>query len=175
MKLIKSWVFFIFLLDCSFAFAQATTPITLSYSISKTDYKSGDTLDFIINAKINEGWCLYSSEFLAEGPIKFECIAKKSNAFQQVGPLMAYQPFAHYDEVWEAEVKIFAGVAQFRLPMVVKKSGKIMFKAEMEGQACNDVCVPLHDTIELDLSTLPYGGYIAADPSIYEPYEKHIK
>ncbi len=175
MKVIKSWLFFIFLLDSSCAFAQALTPITLSYSLSKTGYKAADTVDFIINAKIKKGWCLYSSEFAADGPIKFECVVEKSNAFFLLGPLLAYNPFAHYDEVWEAEVKIFEEVAQFRLPMVVKKSGKIIFRARIEGQGCNEVCVPLSTTIALDLSTLTYSDYVSASPSVYSHYEKHSK
>jgi len=175
MKYITPIAFLYFLLFANVSFAQVVPPATLSYAVSKNNYKAGDTVYLIINVKMAEGWSLYSSEFKADGPIKFNCTLSKSSNYTPAGPIEAYKPFAHFDEVWEEEVKIFENIGQFRIPVIVKKAGKIMIKAEIEGQACKDACAPIADTIELDLSTLPVSDYIAADPAVYKHYEEHSK
>lgn len=150
---------------------QNETLLTTSYGISKTNYKAGDTLDFIINTKIKSGWYLYSSEFLADGPMKFECTIENSNDFTVIDTIRAYKPFAHYDDVWEGEVKLFEDIGQFRIAIVVKKAGSIALKAMVAGQVCNDVCVPVEEKIDIDLSTLLYCDYKAADSAVYKHFE----
>jgi thiol:disulfide interchange protein DsbD len=171
MNFVKLFSSFLFSLIFLVSNARTIDQVKFSYAISKTDYKAGDTVDFIINAKIIDGWYLYGNEFAADGPIKFTCTIEKSNDFKQVGEISAYKPYAHVDETWEAEVKIFENVGQFRIPIIVNKSGKIIFKAAYEGQTCKESCIPIKDKIDLDLSTLAYSDYIVADPSVYKHYE----
>ena len=153
------------------AFSQASDVYKINYGVSKTNYKAGDTIDFIITIKIADGWDLYSSEFPADGPIKFECILEKSKEYIMAGKIRAYKPFTHYDDTWEADIKIFEKIAQFRIPVIVKKSGKINLKGLIEGQLCKDSCIPIKENFSADLSILPFSDYIAADPSVYNHYK----
>lgn len=155
--------------------AQVNSKVKFSYAVSKKDFKKGDTVDFIINAAIDEGWYLYSTEFAADGPIKFEVIFSDSSAFHQVGAVMPYKPFAHYDSTWEAEVKIFEKSAQFRVPLLITKDGAITLKGKVEGQLCQEQCIPVKEKFSVDLSTLPVGEYIAADESVYDHYHPEKK
>ncbi len=157
-----------------FSFAEVVHPVQYSYAVSTTDYKAGDTIELIINAKIIEGWYLYSTEFAATDPIKFKCTIVQSKDFEQAGAIIAYKPFSHYDETWEGEVKIFENIGQFRIPLVVKKAGKIDFKAKIESQSCSNAegrCVPVDVTVAIDLSALPFSDFMAADPSVYIHYD----
>jgi thiol:disulfide interchange protein len=147
------------------------TPVTFTYGISKTSYKAGDTVEFIINAKIIDGWYLYSTEMAADGPLRFECNLDKSKDFDVVGKIVPYKPFTHRDDVWDADVEIFEKVAQFRIPLLVKKDGKINLKGKIEGQSCLESCIQVKDKIDVDLSALPLSDYIAADPSVYDHFK----
>ncbi len=163
-------------LTCFFLFfmvkADKVNPVSFSYAISKTDYKVGDTIDFIINASILDGWYLYSTEFPADGPLKFECNIEKSNDFSQVGKVMPYEPFAHKDENWDDSiVKIFEKVGQFRIPIRVNKAGKIEMLGKIEGQSCTDQCVPIGEKFKVDLSALPFSDFVVADASVYAHYK----
>lgn len=155
--------------------AQVDHPVEYSYAISKTDYKAGDSVDFIINAKILDGWYLYSSEFVAEGPIKFSCTIQNSKDFS-AGTVQPYKPFAHLDPDWDnLEVKIFQSIGQFRVPLLVNKEGKIVLNGKIVSQSCSSIegrCVPVDVNLSnIDLSTLPVSDYQVADPAVYEHYK----
>lgn len=155
--------------------AQVDHPVEYSYAISKADYKAGDSVDFIINAKILDGWYLYSSEFTADGPIKFTCTIQNSKDFS-AGAVQPYKPFAHLDPDWDnTEVKIFQSVGQFRVPLLVNKEGKIILNGKIESQSCSSVegrCVPVDVKLsDIDLSSLPISDYQVADPAVYDHYK----
>lgn len=155
--------------------AQVDHPVEYSYAISKTDYKAGDSVDFIINAKILDGWYLYSSEFAADGPIKFSCTIQNSKDFS-AGTVQPYKPFAHLDPDWDnLEVKIFQNIGQFRVPLLVNKEGKIVLNGKIVSQSCSSIegrCVPVDVNLSnIDLSTLPVSDYQVADPAVYDHYK----
>ena len=155
--------------------AQVDHPVEYSYAISKADYKAGDSVDFIINAKILDGWYLYSSEFVADGPIKFTCTIQNSKDFS-AGTVQPYKPFAHLDPDWDnTEVKIFQSVGQFRVPLLVNKEGKIILNGKIASQSCSSVegrCVPVDVKLsDIDLSSLPISDYQVADPAVYDHYK----
>ncbi len=170
MDYFKSSILLILILVANCTFAQKTSPVKFSYAISDTSFKVGDTVEIIVNLQIEEKWSVYSSEFAADGPLKFEFKGEKSKNFVYAGPIIPYKPFMHYDEVWEAEVKIFEEIAQFRIPIVIKKTGPAVFTATFSGQACKEVCVPISDAVAVDINTLPLGGYQSADPEVYSHY-----
>lgn len=155
--------------------AQVDHPVEYSYAISKTDYKAGDSVDFIINAKILDGWYLYSSEFAADGPIKFACTIQNSKDFS-AGTVQPYKPFAHLDPDWDnLEVKIFQSIGQFRVPLLVNKEGKIVLNGKIASQSCSSIegrCVPVDVNLSnIDLSALPVSDYQVADPAVYDHYK----
>ncbi len=170
MKVLKLGLLAFFFLINAYTIAQNAIPVIATYAISKTNYKAGDTVEFIINLKINKGWYVYSSEFKADGPMKFECKVEMSKDFQILDKIIAWQPFEHYDEIWEGEVKIFEERAQFRLPMVMKKMGEISIKAVLTGQVCNEVCMPFKIQVDADLNKLPFCDYQAVDANVYKHY-----
>ncbi len=170
MRFLKNCLALICILLAFNGIAQKATPVKFNYAISDTSFKVGDTVEIIVNIKIEDGWSVYSSEFAADGPLKFEFKAEKSKNFTVAGPIKPYKPFMHYDEVWEAEVKIFEERAQFRIPIVIKKKGPALFSASFSGQACKEVCVPISDAVAVDINTLPLGSYQSADPEVYSHY-----
>lgn len=170
MRFLKNCITLICILYSLIGMAQKASPVKFSYAISDTSFKVGDTVEIIVNLKIEERWSVYSSEFAADGPLKFEFKGEKSKSFVYAGPIKPYKPFMHYDEVWEAEVKIFEEMAQFRIPIVIKKTGPAVFTATFSGQACKEVCVPISDAVAVDINTLPLGSYQSADPEVYSHY-----
>lgn len=170
MRFLKNFLALICILLAFNGLAQKVTPVKFDYAISDTSFKVGDTVEIIVNIKIENGWSVYSSEFAADGPLKFEFKGEKSKSFAFAGPIKPYKPFMHFDEVWEAEVKIFEEMAQFRIPIIIKKTGPVVFTATFNGQACKEVCVPISNAVSFDIRTLPFGDYQAADPEVYVHY-----
>jgi thiol:disulfide interchange protein len=163
----------LFISFCVSSFSQIQKHVFLSYAKSKPDYKQGDTVDIFINAKIDDGWYLYSTEFKADGPLVFEAEFKPSDDYKPVGKLQPFKPFPHYDSTWEGEVKIFEKFAQFKQPVIVNKAGKVIIKASIRGQYCSDACIQLDEKPTLDLSSLPVSRDSAVDQGVYDHYNAH--
>jgi thiol:disulfide interchange protein DsbD len=66
--------------------AQILTPTHLSAALSQPSAKVGEEVELIINARIDDKWHLYASDFSDEvGPVVFTMKFKPSPAYALVG------------------------------------------------------------------------------------------
>lgn len=124
--------------------AQVLTPAKWTTS-SVQSGKVGDEIDLIFKATIDKNWYLYSSEFYCEdGPIQTAFTFKPNAGYKLVGGIKAINPIDKHDKIFECDVKIFVGSAEFR--QRIKILGKDLNVAgEYEYQICTELtgqCVP---------------------------------
>ncbi|MFN5431561.1 MAG: cytochrome c biogenesis protein CcdA [Cyclobacteriaceae bacterium] len=143
----KNWVL---ALIGAFAFtfsvsAQVLNPAKWSTSTTTESAKIGDELDLIFRATIDNSWYLYSSEFDCEdGPIKTTFTFRPNSSYQLVGELKAIHPIDKHDKIFECDVKIFKGAAEFRQRIKVL-AANLKVEGEYEYQVCTEItgqCVP---------------------------------
>ena len=143
----KNWVL---ALIGAFAFtfsvsAQVLNPAKWSTSTTTENAKTGDELDLIFRATIDNSWYLYSSEFDCEdGPIKTTFTFKPDASYKLIGKLEAINPIDKHDKIFECDVKIFKGAAEFRQRIKVLATN-LKVEGEYEYQVCTEItgqCVP---------------------------------
>jgi thiol:disulfide interchange protein len=145
--MLKNWVL-VFIGAFAVAFsgsAQVLNPAKWSTSTTTESAKIGDELDLIFKATIDNSWYLYSSEFDCEdGPIKTAFTFKPNSSYQPVGKLKAVNPIDKHDKIFECDVKIFKGAAEFRQRIKVLTTN-FRIEGEYEYQVCTEItgqCVP---------------------------------
>jgi len=145
--MLKNWVLaFIGVFALAFsANTQVMNPAKWSTSTTAEYAKIGDELDLIFKATIDNSWYLYSSEFDCEdGPIKTAFTFKPNSSYQPVGKLKAINPIDKHDKIFECDVKIFKGAAEFRQRIKVLTTN-FRIEGEYEYQVCTEItgqCVP---------------------------------
>ncbi|MFM7429895.1 MAG: cytochrome c biogenesis protein CcdA [Flammeovirgaceae bacterium] len=140
------FVAFLFLiLANSFAFSQILEPAKWQTASSVSAVEVGQELDLIFKATMDHNWYLYSSEFDCEdGPIKTTFAFTPNASYQLVGKLRAINPVDKHDKIFECDVKIFKGSAEFR-QRIKALSPKLKIAGEYGYQVCTDLtgqCVP---------------------------------
>jgi thiol:disulfide interchange protein len=125
--------------------AQVLNPAKWSTSTTTENAKTGDELDLIFKATIDNSWYLYSSEFDCEdGPIKTTFTFKPDASYKLIGKLEAINPIDKHDKIFECDVKIFKGAAEFRQRIKVL-AANLKVEGEYEYQVCTEItgqCVP---------------------------------
>ncbi len=145
--MLKNWVLaFIGVFALAFsANTQVLNPAKWSTSTTTESAKIGDELDLIFEATIDNSWYLYSSEFDCEdGPIKTAFTFKPNSSYQPVGKLKAIHPIDKHDKIFECDVKIFKGTAEFRQRIKILTTN-LKVEGEYEYQVCTELtgqCVP---------------------------------
>lgn len=126
--------------------AQILIPTRLSTALSQPNAKVGDELELIINARIDDKWHLYSSDFSEDvGPTTFTLVVVPSPAFALVGKLKSINSHHEQDDVFKGEVAFWEHTGQLRQRIKVLKPGPLTIKATADYQTCTDVdgrCVP---------------------------------
>ena len=134
------------------ASAQILTPTHLSTALSKPAAKVGDELELIVNARIDEKWHLYASDFSDEvGPVVFSLKFKPSPAYALVGKLQAIKSHHEQDEVFKGEVAFWEKTGQLRQRIKVLQPGPLTITADADYQSCTTVdgrCVPGNETLQ---------------------------
>jgi thiol:disulfide interchange protein len=152
MKL-KYFVFFLFLFPIVVC-AQIQKPAKWSYTIKQKDIKVGDVIDLQFNAKIDDGWYLYSSDFDPElGPTVTTINLDKSADLKKIGGLVPVNPKKKYDEIFEGNVTYFTKSAVF-IQKIKVLSEKFSVSGKIDGQTCTEkdgVCVPLKENFTFDI------------------------
>ncbi len=133
------------ILSNSFVFGQVLNPAKWQTATSVSNAKVGEELDLIFKATIDNSWYLYSSEFDCEdGPIKTTFTFKPNSSYQLVGKLKAINPIDKHDKIFECDVKIFKGAAEFRQRIKILNTN-LKVEGEYEYQVCTEItgqCVP---------------------------------
>jgi thiol:disulfide interchange protein len=133
------------------ATAQIITPTHLSTALSKPTAKVGEEVELIINARIDDKWHLYASDFSDEvGPVVFTLKFKPSPSYALVGKLQAIKSHHEQDDVFKGEVAFWEKTGQMRQRIKVLQPGPLSISAEADYQSCTTVdgkCVPGNETL----------------------------
>ncbi|HEX8329460.1 MAG TPA: cytochrome c biogenesis protein CcdA [Hymenobacter sp.] len=133
------------------ATAQILTPTHLSATLSQPSAKVGEEVDLIINARIDDKWHLYASDFSDEvGPVVFTMKFKPSPAYALVGKLQSIKSHHEQDEVFKGEVAFWEKTGQMRQRIKVLQPGPLTITGEADYQSCTTVdgrCVPGNETL----------------------------
>jgi thiol:disulfide interchange protein len=155
------------------ASAQVLTPAKWTTSTSAQSAKTGEEIDLIFKATIDNNWYLYSTEFDCEdGPIKTNFTFKSDASYKLIGNIKAINPIDKHDKIFECDLKIFKGTGEFRQRIKVL-STKLQISGEYEYQVCTDItgqCVPgngefLFDKIKVEGKKLEDGSQKMEDGS----------
>ncbi len=134
------------------AAAQILTPTHLSTALSRPIAKVGEEVELIINARIDEKWHLYASDFSDEvGPVVFSLKFAPSRAYALVGKLQSIKSHHEQDEVFKGEVAFWEKTGQMRQRIKVLQPGPLTISAEADYQSCTTVdgrCVPGNETLK---------------------------
>ncbi len=147
-------LFFVFLAVVSFSISngQILTPAKWSVSVSNEAPKVGDEIDVIFKVNIEKSWYLYSTEFVCEdGPNKTEINFKPNSSYKLVGKVNPINPIEKHDDIFECDIKIFKGIAEFRQKIKVL-STDLKIEGDYDYQVCSDVdgkCIPANDDFSL--------------------------
>ena len=133
------------------AAAQILTPTHLSTALSKPAAKVGDEVELIINARIDDKWHLYASDFSDEvGPVVFTMKFKPSPAYALVGKLQSIKSHHEQDEVFKGEVALWEKTGQLRQRIKILQPGPLSISGDADYQSCTSVdgkCVPGSETL----------------------------
>ncbi len=133
------------------AAAQILVPTHLSTALSKPTAKVGEEIELIINARIDDKWHLYASDFSEDtGPVVFTMKFRPSPAYALVGKLQSIKSHHEQDEVFKGEVAFWEKTGQLRQRIKVLQPGPLTVSGEADYQTCTDVdgrCVPGNETL----------------------------
>lgn len=135
----------IFLFGAGIVHGQVIQPAKWSSAVSKSQVKTGETLDLIFKAKIDDDWYLYSSDFDPDcGPMVTEFTFAENDSYELVGELKAIDPIEKYDKIFECDVRIFKKKGEFRQTVKILTANP-QISGNYEFQVCSDVtgqCIP---------------------------------
>ncbi|GAB3584679.1 protein-disulfide reductase DsbD family protein [Hymenobacter daeguensis] len=134
------------------AAAQILVPTHLSTALSKPTAKVGEEVELIINARIDDKWHLYSSDFSEDvGPVVFTMKFKPSPAYALVGKLQSIKAHHEHDDVFNGDVAFWEKTGELRQKIKVLQPGPLTISGEADYQTCTDVdgrCVPGNETLK---------------------------
>ena len=173
----KSWILNGFLLWLGLVAqvsAQVLTPTHLSTALSQPTARVGGEVELLINARIDDKWHLYASDFSDEvGPVVFTLKFKPSPAYKLVGKLQSIKSHHEQDEVFKGEVAFWEKTGQLRQRIKLLQAGPLSISAEADYQSCTTVdgkCVPGNETLTFGplavaTATKPASPATAATPA----------
>ncbi|AWM33361.1 protein-disulfide reductase DsbD family protein [Hymenobacter nivis] len=131
--------------------AQILVPTHLSTALSQPTAKVGQEVELLVNARIDEKWHLYATDFSEDvGPVVFTLKFAPSAAYALVGKPQSVKSHHQMDEVFKGEVAFWEKTGQIRQRIKVLQPGPLTIKAEADYQSCTDVdgrCVPGNETL----------------------------
>jgi thiol:disulfide interchange protein DsbD len=153
------------------AAAQILTPTKLSVALSQPTAKVGEEVDLIVNARIDDKWHLYATDFDPDlGPTVFTFSFTKSPAYELVGKPKSINSKKKYDDVFKGDITYFEKTGQMRQRIRVLQPGTLTVQASVEYQTCTDIdgrCIPGEET--LSFGPLPVTGTAIAATSPATP------
>ncbi|MDO7852927.1 protein-disulfide reductase DsbD family protein [Hymenobacter convexus] len=147
--------------------AQILTPTHLTTALSKPTAKVGEEVELIINARIDDKWHLYASDFSDEvGPVVFTMAFKPGPGYALVGKLQSIKSHHEQDEVFKGEVAFWEKTGQMRQRIKILQPGPLTISGTADYQSCTTVdgrCVPGNET--LTFGPLTVTGAATAAPA----------
>ncbi|HTH58375.1 MAG TPA: LptF/LptG family permease [Cyclobacteriaceae bacterium] len=136
---------FLVFVGSTFTHAQILKPAKWTHVASAQEVKAGDEITLVFKATIEPNWYLYSTEFKCEdGPIKMSFSFQSDKSYEKVGEIEAIDPTDKHDKIFECDVKIFKGKAEFRQKIKVLNA-PLRISGSYEYQVCTEMtgqCVP---------------------------------
>ncbi|QNH63103.1 protein-disulfide reductase DsbD family protein [Hymenobacter sediminicola] len=155
------------------AVAQILTPTKLSVALSRPAAKVGEEVDLIVNARIDDKWHLYATDFDPDlGPVPFTFTFAKNPAYELVGKPKSVGSQKHFDEVFKGDVTYFEKTGQIKQRVRVLQPGPLTIKAEVEYQTCTDVdgrCIPGEESLSFGPIQVSGTAAPAATPATGKP------
>jgi thiol:disulfide interchange protein len=150
------------------ATAQILKPTKLSVALSQPTAKVGEEVDLIVNARIDDKWHLYATDFDPDlGPTVFTFSFTKSPAYELVGKPKSISSKKKYDDVFKGDITYFEKTGQMRQRIRLLQPGTLTVQADVEYQTCTDIdgrCIPGEETLSFGPLTVT-GTAIAATPA----------
>lgn len=109
-----------------------------TFETSKSDVNTGDEIELILKATIDNDWYMYSSDNEEGGPINAEITFESNGTFEVIGDLIPVNPDKKYDETFEMDITYFKGYAEFRQKIKVLQPN-LDIQGEVEYQTCSDI------------------------------------
>ena len=131
---------FIAFLIANISFAQIQEPVKITTQFNKT---SDTTAEIVFNASIDNGWHLYSTNLVEDGPVNATFNVDKINGAELDGQLKAVgNVIRKYEEMFETDVYYFEHSGKF-VQKLKLKGGKYEVEGYLQYGACNDQnCLP---------------------------------
>jgi thiol:disulfide interchange protein DsbD len=146
--------------------AQVLEPAQWEVKPSSTSVKAGDIVDIRFSVTIDKNWYLYSNEFPCEdGPMKATFLFTPHPSYELVGGVLAINPIAKRDEIFDCDVKIFKAKGEF-VQKVKLLGSPVKIAGAYDYQVCSDVdgkCIPFDDVFSITNIQVS-GGVKAEDP-----------
>ena len=129
----------------AFVAAQPRQPIQWSLKPSVPRARIGQKFNLLLTAQIEEGWHLYSTQPMPNGPTATR-IAVPAGTFHSAGTIQASDPLVVFDPTFKTDVELYVRQACFQIPLKTAertKPGKQLAALEITFQTCNDrICLP---------------------------------
>lgn len=138
---------FVFLVALT-ALAQGPDPV-VQWSVKiapSKPLKAGQIVKASLNAKIEEGWHVYSITQAPGGPMKTEITVPAGQAITLAGPVTGPTPQTAYDSNFEINTEFYENSATFNVPLGIDRSansGPVKGTIDVRFQTCNErLCLP---------------------------------
>ena len=157
----KVYISAILLFISVFSFSQtAENPISIDATvqkISETEY------NVIFNAKIYEGWYLYSQYNPEDASLPLVIsIPKGESGYKLIGKADEKDTFKKYSDVWEKDEIVFKEKAKITQRIELTNKEITQIKLNFFGQVCETACINIDENFTLSLT----GATIKNDVSI---------
>ncbi|MDD2549529.1 MAG: cytochrome c biogenesis protein CcdA [Bacteroidales bacterium] len=132
-------VFFVAL--ASIAGAQVNDPVSWTISSKQID---SHKYQIVLEASIDMGWHLYSSELPDGGPLPTSIVFEENDSYKIIGKLVPEgKPNVEFDEVFDMELAYFDAYAKFTQIIELNDGAEgANISGEIEYQACyEDKCI----------------------------------
>ena len=154
-------------------FGQILEPAKWAVSTSATSLKAGDELEVIFKATIDKNWYMYSSEFPCEdGPIKAAFTFVPHASYQLVGGIKPVGAVDKHDPIFDCDVRVFKGTAEFRQRIKVLNANPSM-AGNYEYQVCSDVdgkCITFDNDFNITGLNVSGGSNQSSQP-VFQPVD----
>ncbi len=139
--------------------SQGSSPVSKILEPVEWDIKATsiapNTIELVFNAKIDEGYHLYSLTIPEDGPLPTVFTFENSDRFSLDGDVIeAIIPIEEYDDVFEMDIKFFEDKASFKQVIKINSDNEnVPIVGEIAYMVCNEVgCVALYEDIEVVLN-----------------------
>jgi thiol:disulfide interchange protein DsbD len=123
-----------------------TDPIQFSLVTDRASVQRGQIFHAQLNARIADGWHLYSMVPMPNGPIATRIELPAEQPFAVAGDVTAPNPLVAFDPNFEMNVEYFETDATFRIPVKADATaplGSQRLLVDVIFQTCNDrICLP---------------------------------